>query len=119
MPFVEILWNPARFTPDQLSQLREVVISAVAREFEFADPDHVVTPAMVDVRFLEQGPLDRLRSDLFITVLARSEERRRKQASSIAEAINEACINSTKYAAALTELVLTDHYSTFDYSTLE
>ena len=95
------------------------VVIAVAEGLEAVDPNHLVTPEMVDVRFTPIGPLDDQHAELLVTVLARHEQARHRAAPALVEVWARAVAESTGVLGAVVELVLTDHQSSFDYTTME
>jgi len=116
---VEVLWNPDRLIPHRLEAVRGVIPRLVAGGLTREDPAHIVTPAMVDVRFTQIGPLDLVRSDVFVTVLARREVERQHSAADLASEWAAAVAAASGVSDAVVELVLTDHTSSFDYGSLE
>lgn len=119
MPFVEVFWRVGALTEETIAALVEPLAEMVARGLETVDPSHCVTPAMVDLRCCEIGPLDRVRSDLFITVLARREPARSVAASDLVLGWAAEVAERTGLGDVVVELVLTDHHSSFDYAALE
>jgi hypothetical protein len=117
MPFVHLRWRPTAFEEAEVIGIRDAIIPAVARLLTEADPAHLVTDAMVDVRVEEIGPLDRIRGNLFVTLLARDEPDRQAARSSILAELAAQLRQSTD--DVVVELVLTQHASSFDYSLLE
>lgn len=97
--------------------MRDLLRSAAAEALTGVDPDHIVTPAMVDVRVMEVGPLDVVRASLFVTLLARHEPQRAQRADRIVAEIQD--VASSEVPDTVVELVLTDHASSFDYAQLE
>jgi hypothetical protein len=107
------------FDEAAIIRIRDVLGSAVAETLSESDPSHIVTDAMVDLRVEEIGPLDRIRSDLFVTLVARDEPCRQLNKSTIPEQLAAALREIVGSADVVVELVLTQHASSFDYSLLE
>jgi hypothetical protein len=95
--------------------LRDRLHQAVGSVFEEFDPDHVVTPAMVDVRCIQAGALDKVRPDLVITVLGREEPARHASRYEIASQLAMFMREMAPGLDILLEVVLTNRASTYDY----
>ena len=119
MPTVEVRWRSGDLDEASLLALRDELKVAVAEGLEAVDPNHLVTPEMVDVRFTPLGPLDDQHAELLVTVLARHEQARHRAAPALVEVWARAVAESTGVLGAVVELVLTDHQSSFDYTTME
>lgn len=117
MPFIHLRWRPSSFAEADIVVIRDMIGPAVAGLLTEADPDHQVTAAMVDVAVEPIGPLDRIRGDLFVTVLARDEPQRQAARNTIPAALARQLQSAA--ADVVVELVLTQHTSSFDYSQLE
>ena len=116
MPFVEILH---RRTIDevQLVAIRNALHHGVASVIGRHDPAHQLTPAMVDLRVIETGPLDQLRTDMLVTVLARNEPAREDHKRSIVAELTEIVTGIVPDADVMIELVLTNRTSIYEYPT--
>lgn len=114
MPFVEILYRP-HVGDTTLTEIRDRLHQAVGGVFEEFDPDHVVTPAMVDVRCIEVGRLDVVRPDVLVTVLAREEPARHANRYEIARRLAALAGESAPDLDVMLEVVLTNRTSAYDY----
>ena len=119
MPFVHLRWRPGTFDEAAVVRIRDAVASASADILTEVDPEHIVTDPMVDLRVEPIGTLDRVRGDLFITLLARDEPARQENRRVITSRLEEAVRRLAGDAEVTVELVLTQHTSSFDYATLE
>jgi hypothetical protein len=119
MPFLQILWAPDRVGEERIVRVRDHLIDVVGPALMSVDPDHVVNAAMVDAHLVEMGPLDRFRSDIFVTLLARTEPARVLGAASIVDVLTRSARDAASPTSVVVELVLTDHHSSFDYASLE
>jgi hypothetical protein len=119
MPYVQILWRPERLDRDKMIRTRDDIASAVASLLMETDPQHVVNEQMIDSRVEEIGPLDQIRSSVFITVFARDEIARSRAAPTITRALVEVARQSAGTDDVVVELVLTNHTSSVDYAALE
>lgn len=115
MPYVEILWKPEQLDESLLEGLCIRLQQAVGAALTQHDPDHPVTPEMVDVRVGLVGPHDRIGPDLYVTVLARTEPARDAGKAELVVAITEAVHDLGVPEDTLVELVLTNRVSTYDY----
>jgi len=112
-----MLWKPQYLEREQIVRVRDVLRSVAATALTGVDPDHLVTPAMIDVRVLEVGPLDVIRAPLFVTLLARHEPQRVQGSGRVVAAIRDAV--SSEVPDVVVEFVLTAHTTSFDYAALE
>lgn len=119
MPFLQVLWNPRRFTRPQVNAIRHALMGAVGPLLMEVDPSHVVNEAMVDAQVTAIGSLDAIRSDLFVTLLARREDLRVDGAVQIVARLRSLAIEASGVEDAVVELILTDHTSSVDYAQLE
>jgi hypothetical protein len=119
VPFLQVLWNPRRFGEAELERLRDALIDEVGMALTDADPSHLVNSRMVDARLIPVGPLDRIRGDLFVTLLARHEPARAAAADRIVDRIARCASDVVGPGDVVVELSLTHHYSSLDYSALE
>jgi enamine deaminase RidA (YjgF/YER057c/UK114 family) len=119
MPFLEVLWNPDRFGEADIAGIRDALVDAAGPVLTEADPDHVVNAAMVDARLIPIGRLDRVRSDLFVTLLARHEPARATAAAAIVRRLVGVAVAASGLQDAVVELSLTQHTSSVDYASLE
>ena len=115
MPFVRVLWKESMFDSDDLARLASSLPGIVARTFSEFDPDHVVGPEMVDVRVEAVGRFDVLHTNMLVTVLARSEEARRRCRRGIVEDVTRGVQDVGCPPDTMVELVLTDRTSTYEY----
>jgi len=116
MPLVEILHH--RDVPaDALVSLRDALQNDVAEVIGRYDQAHELTSAMVDLRVIEVGPLDRVRPQLLVTVLARDEPERSRQRMAIIAALTETVTAIFPDTDAMVELVLTNRVSIYEYPT--
>jgi hypothetical protein len=114
VPFIEILYR-AEVDEDVVVAIRDALHRAVGVAFEDADPDHPVTAAMVDLRCIAVGPLDVVRPDVLITVLARTEPARHARRSVIAEQLARVVGEVAPDLDVMLEIVLTDRTSAYEY----
>lgn len=119
MPFLQVLWNPDRFEEDTIAHVRDALIDAVGPALTEADPAHVVNDMMVDAKLIAIGPLDRIRSDLFVTLFARHEPARAAAAVQVIARLSAVATEASGLVHPVVELSLTSHASSFDYSALE
>lgn len=119
MPFVHLRWRGSAVDTATITAIRDALASAVAQLLTEADPDHIVTDPMVDLRVQEYGPLDRIRSDILVTVLARDEPQRQRARLSIPAQLAGLVREIAGDVDVVVELVLTQHTSSFDYTVLE
>ena len=70
---------------------------------------------MVDVRVIEVGPLDRVRPNLLVTILARQEPARERHKHEIVDALTASVTAIFPDVDAMVELVLTNRVSTYEY----
>jgi hypothetical protein len=119
MPFLQILWDPELIGADQIVRVRDALLAAVGPALMAVDPVHVVNAAMVEVRVVAIGPLDQVRSPVFVTLFARTEPGRRAGAAAVVRHLVEAVSPTAPEVEPTIELVLTDHHSSFDYTSLE
>ena len=114
MPFVEILYHP-HVDEAIVVAVRDRLHQVVGSMFEEFDPDHVVTPAMVDVRCIPVGRLDAVRPELLVTVLAREEPARHANRYEIARRLASLTLELAPDLDIMLEVVLTERASTYDY----
>ena len=114
MPFVEILYR-SHVGEATVVAVRDHLHQAVGSMFEEFDPDHVVTPAMVDVRCIPVGRLDAVRPDLLVTVLAREEPARHANRYEIARRLATLTRELAPDLDVMLEVVLTNRASTYEY----
>jgi hypothetical protein len=119
MPFVSILWDPEQVSQAQLAEVRDALVATAGPALMAADPQHIVNERMIDVKVTAIGPLDRVRSALFITVHARYEPLRASGAANVVAQLLAATSEAAPSALPVVELVLTNHVSSLDYSSLE
>lgn len=115
MPFVEILWKSDQVSRDNVVRLRDGARVIIARRFTEVDPEHVVTPAMVDVRVSRVGELDLIGPDLFVTILARTEDARMRGRDDLIGRITADIEALGSPPATMVELVLTNRASVYRY----
>lgn len=114
MPFVEILHH-SHVEEHTVVAIRNALHRSVGLVLERVDPDHAVTPAMVDLRCIPVGPLDIVRPDLLITVLARTEPDRHAHRETIADDLAQVVLEAAPGLDIIVELVLTNRTSTYEY----
>lgn len=114
MPFVEILYGEG-VEEETVVAVRDALHRAVGPVFERADPDHTVTPGMVDLRCIPVGPLDLVRPHLLITVLARTEPARHTQREGIADQLAMVVGEAAPGLDVMLEVVLANRTSTYEY----
>jgi hypothetical protein len=114
MPFVEILYG-THVDEATVVAVRDCLHQTVGPVFEEFDPDHVVTPAMVDIRCIEVGDLDVVRPDVLVTVLAREEPARHAKRYEIAGRLTVLACELAPDLDVMLEVVLTNRTSTYNY----
>lgn len=119
MPFLQIFWDSERLDGERIVEVRDRLLAEVGPVLMTADPDHVVNQAMIDVRLVAIGPLDRIRGDVFVTLFARDESARRIGSARVVEQLRAVVVSAMGGGDAVVELVLTNHYSSFDYASVE
>jgi enamine deaminase RidA (YjgF/YER057c/UK114 family) len=119
MPFLEVLWNPDRFGEAEIARIRDALVDAAGPALTEADTEHVVNARMVDARLIPISHLDRVRSDLFITLLARHEPARAAAAAAIVRRLEAVAAAASGLDDPVVELSLTQHTSSVDYASLE
>jgi hypothetical protein len=116
VPFVELLHDPERVEFAVVLAVRDALPSVIASHLEAVDPEHAVTPAMVDVRVLEASPHDRLACPLYVTILSRTEPARRHGHDAFVAAVTEDLGAVGLPLDAMVESILTDRASSYRYS---
>lgn len=114
-----MLWHPERIGEERIVRVRDALVAEIGPALMAVDPEHVVNEDMVDVRVEPIGTHDRLRSDLFVTLLARSEPGRVAGAAHVVARLHQTAVDAADGQDAVVELVLTDHHSSVDYAALE
>jgi hypothetical protein len=115
VPFVELLHDPARVEVAVVLAVRDALPEVVASHLGSVDPDHQVTPAMVDVRVLEAGAHDRLACPLYVTILSRTEPARRAGHETFVAAVTDDLAAVGLPPHAMVESILTDRASSYHY----
>jgi hypothetical protein len=116
VPFVELRWDQQRLPKSIIIAVRDAVRPLLAEALTKADPDHVVTPVMVDVALRPYGEDDIIAPPAYVTMLARHESGRHRQRHHVVTAIFEGLVAAGAPPEVMVELVLTQRSSNYRYA---
>lgn len=117
MPFLDIFYRSEAVEESRLPAIRDAIRASVSESLTRHDPEHPVTPEMVDARLTPTGPLDVLNVDMLVSIRARSEPARHAARNQILAAVESGTDPIGVPPDTMIELILTDRSSVYQYPT--